>query len=79
MKGEFSMFDVTFEYSDRNVILCKNICRVEVSNGNEYRSITGDELLNCHMKHGSTIYLYSDSANHSVSTNGLLRISIEKE
>ena len=73
------MFDVTFKYADNNTVICQNIVRIETVSGSGYRSIAGDELLNCHLNHGSVIYLYSDSANYSVSTAGLLSIAIKKQ
>nr|WP_308743502.1 hypothetical protein [uncultured Anaerocolumna sp.] len=73
------MFDVYFRYVDGNEILCKDIKRIEVETSNGFSSISGEQLLNHHLRIYGTFHLYSDTSNFSVTSKELLYAEIRKK
>lgn len=72
------MFDVCFEYFDKNDCLCKGIEKIVYLSSNGYETVSGDDILNHYYPLNKPIYLYGKTSSYVVSPNNLKSITITK-
>lgn len=73
------MFDVYFDYFDKNDCLCKGIDKIVYqSTDNKYETVSGDDILTHFYPMDKPIYLYGKSSSYVVSPNNLKSIIITK-